>query len=113
LETEQLLTDSLTALGMLKSWARWPAARVLSCADRVDVRRALHIAGRQATFPVVEKVKAHKQKAIDVGDPRRRGTMRRTGAPSGRRRKTAFRSGAWKTHRSGTRWRWWTRLGRR
>jgi len=70
LETEQLLTDFLTALGMLKSWAEWPAARVLSCGDRVDVRRPLHLAGRRATFPMLEKVKAHDERAIDAGVPK-------------------------------------------
>jgi len=55
-EKEQLLTDSLTALGLLKSWAEWPAARVLSRAHRVYVRRMLPLAGRRATYTLLASV---------------------------------------------------------
>jgi len=61
------LTDSLTALGLLKSWAELLTARVLICAHRLYVRRMLPLALRRATFPLLERA----ENAVE--GPRREG----------------------------------------
>ena len=66
----QVITDSLTALHLLKSWGTWSPQRVLQMADRGLVRMLLHQAGHLASPPLLEKVKAHDEAAIAAGHPK-------------------------------------------
>ena len=70
IEAAQVLTDSLTSLRLLRSWAFYSVARVLRCADRVDIRRVLQLAAGCAVPPILEKVKAHNERAIKQGHPK-------------------------------------------
>ena len=66
----QILTDSLAALHMLRSWGRWSPRRILQTPDRGLVRYVLDLAGRLASPPLLEKVKAHDESAIAAGYPK-------------------------------------------
>ena len=64
-----VLTDSLTALQMVRGWSSWSPARVLRCPDRAEVRRLLHFAAQCAAPPRLEKVKAHNDDWLQRGHP--------------------------------------------
>ena len=70
METTQVLTDSLTSLALLEGWPSYSAARILRCADRVEVRRVLQLASGLERAPVLEKVKAHDTRAMGLGHPK-------------------------------------------
>ena len=66
----RILKDSLTSLRLALSWGRWPVARTLHCADRVEVRQLVHMAVQLPSPPLLEKVKAHDTSAIAAGHPK-------------------------------------------
>ena len=68
-DTPQILTDSLTALLMVRGWQAWPAARMLRCPDGAEVRMLLDMAERRASAPVLEKVKAHNADWLRLQHP--------------------------------------------
>jgi hypothetical protein len=70
IRTPQILTDSLTSLRLLLGWHCYSTSRVLRCADRVEVRRVLHLAASCERAPVLEKVKAHDEHGIEIGYPK-------------------------------------------
>jgi hypothetical protein len=70
LDTPQVLTDSLTSLRLLSSWPLYSTARILRCVDRVEVRRLLHLAAAVAQAPLLEKVKAHDERALQLRHPK-------------------------------------------
>ena len=70
LRPPHVLTDSLAALHLLQSWGTWSPQRNLQTADRVLVRQVIHLAGRLASPPLLEKVKAHDDAAIALGYPK-------------------------------------------
>ena len=72
----QVLSDSLTSLSMVKGWGAWSASRILKCADRAEVRRLLHMAKECSQAPLLEKVKAHDEKALELGVPKAVGNDR-------------------------------------
>lgn len=76
LETPQVVTDSLTSLELLSRWPFYSAARILRCADRVEVRRVLHLAAGLVLAPRLEKVKAHDDSALEMGHPKAVGNDR-------------------------------------
>ena len=76
LGTPQVVTDSLTSLELLSRWPLLSAARILRCADRVEVRRVLHLAAGLVRAPQLEKVKAHDEQALKMGHPKAVGNDR-------------------------------------
>ena len=70
METSQILTDSLTALHLVSDWGRWAVDRMLRCADRREVHWVVSVACAQAVCPVLEKVKAHDARALELGHPK-------------------------------------------
>ena len=62
-----VLTDSLCFLQLISSWARRPAAAVLSCVERVEVRHFLAQWADHPHPPTLEKVKAHDTEALRAG----------------------------------------------
>jgi hypothetical protein len=70
LSPSQVLTDSLVSLQLIRRWGSRSVAQVLSCADRTEVRRFIHLARQLPQPPLLEKVKAHDTKAIDAGHPK-------------------------------------------
>ena len=70
LEPPHILTDSLAALHLLRSWRTWSVQRVLQTVDRTLVRLVLHLAGQLRTPPRLEKVKAHDEAALAIGHPK-------------------------------------------
>ena len=66
----QVLTDSLSSLQLVRRWGKRPAAHVLRCSDRVEVRQLLHTASALEQPPVLEKVKAHDDKAVALRHPK-------------------------------------------
>lgn len=72
----QVLTDSLTSLRLLRGWPTYFVARVLRCADRVEVRRVLQLAASCAAPPILEKVQAHDVRAVELGHPKAVGNDR-------------------------------------
>ena len=70
LHPPQILTDSLSALHLVRGWGCKPIAKVLQCADRVEVRQLITTAMASGHPPLMEKVKAHDQQAIDIGHPK-------------------------------------------
>ena len=66
----QVLTDSLTSLQLVRRWGSRPTAHILRCADRVEVRQLVHLAGSMEHPPLLEKVKAHDQRALALGHPK-------------------------------------------
>ena len=71
-----MVTDSLTSLRLLSGWPLYSTARTLRCADRVEVRRVLHLAASHAHAPLLEKVKAHDDRALELGHPKAVGNDR-------------------------------------
>ena len=69
----QVLTDSLVSLQLLQHWGHWPAARTLSCPDRIEVRQLIDMALELPQAPALEKVKAHDTPAITAGHPKSAG----------------------------------------
>ena len=65
-----ILTDSLAALHLLRSWGSWPTQRILQSADRMLVRQAIHLVGQLDSPPRLEKVKAHDDAAVAIGHPK-------------------------------------------
>ena len=70
LETPQVVTDSLTSLRLLSRWPLYSTARILRCADRVEVRHVLHLAAAADQAPLFEKVKAHDECALWLRHPK-------------------------------------------
>jgi hypothetical protein len=69
-ETTLVLTDSLAALSMLRSWGSWSPMRVLRCSERAEVRRILEFADRRSLPPPrLEKVKAHNEQWLRLQHP--------------------------------------------
>jgi ribonuclease HI len=68
-DTPLVLSDSLTALRMIRSWGTWSTARVLRCHDRAEVRRFMHFAIQRTAAPRLEKVKAHNSEWLQLGHP--------------------------------------------
>ena len=76
LQPTHILTDSLTSLHLVRGWGAFPTARALGCADRVEVRQFLHAASAAGISPTLEKVKAHDERAIELGHPKAAGNDR-------------------------------------
>ena len=74
LAAPQIITDSLTSLRLIAGWSTYSTARILRCADRVEVRWFLQQAGASAS--VLEKVKAHDERGIELGHPKSLGNDR-------------------------------------
>ena len=70
LRPPQILTDSLTALHLLRTWGTMSPQRILQTADRELVRLVIYEAGRLPLPPLLEKVKAHDQDALAAGHPK-------------------------------------------
>ena len=66
----QILTDSLASLHLLQSWGRWAPQRTLQHPDRALVRQVLHLAAQLEFPPLLEKVKAHDERALAMGHPK-------------------------------------------
>ena len=69
-DPSQLLTDSLVSLQLVQHWGSRPLAQVLSCPDRAEVRHFIHAASTRATPPLLEKVKAHDSRLLELGHPK-------------------------------------------
>lgn len=69
LRPRQVLTDSLCALQLLRSWHSYGTRRVLRCDLRPLVRQVLGEAQLCAAPPVLEKVLAHNEAWIRLGHP--------------------------------------------
>ena len=65
-----VLTDSLCSLQQISAWSHKSSAAVLSCADRVEVRRFLSLWTDHPNPPALEKVKAHDDEGIRDGNPK-------------------------------------------
>ena len=70
MQPPHILTDSLASLSMLQSWGRWSPQRILLTTDRALVRHVIHLAEQLASPPVLEKVKAHDDRAIALQHPK-------------------------------------------
>ena len=76
LAAPQILTDSLTSLRLISGWPTYSAARILRCADRVEVRWFMERAAGCASAAMLEKVKAHDEHGIELGHPKSVGNDR-------------------------------------
>ena len=65
-----IITDSLVALQLLRGWSTLSPQRILNCSDRHEVRWVLSLAAAQSPAPSLEKIKAHDQRALDLGHPK-------------------------------------------
>ena len=70
MQPPQILTDSLAAMLLLQNWGSWPPQRTLQSLDRVEVRHFLHRVTALSPLPQLVKVKAHDERAIEMGHPR-------------------------------------------
>ena len=70
LSPPHVLSDSLAALTLLQSWGRWSTQRILLSADRALVRQVIHLAQQLPSPPVLEKVKAHDDRALALQHPK-------------------------------------------
>ena len=69
-DSPHVLSDSLAALHMLRSWAEWSLARRLRCPDRHEVRWVLSLASARSSPPLLEKVKAHDDHLLRLQHPK-------------------------------------------
>ena len=69
----QVITDSLTSLRLASSWGRWPVARTLRCADRMEIRQLVHMALQLPQPPLLERFKAHYVASTAGGHPKAMG----------------------------------------
>ena len=65
----QVVTDSLVALQLLRSWNSKTIKEVLRCGERDIVRYILHLAEMKRECPKLQKVKAHDTEALGAGRP--------------------------------------------
>ena len=69
-EPEEILTDSLCALQLLRSCHRRSAAQILGCDVRILVRLVVGVARSSFMPPALEKVRAHDNDALGRGVPK-------------------------------------------
>ena len=63
-----VLTDSLNSLQLISSWEQRSSARILACAERVEVRLFLDTWQHSSAPPTLEKVKAHDEQGRSAGN---------------------------------------------
>ena len=68
LRATQVVTDSLVALHLLRTWGCRTIKEVLRCGERDVVRHILHLAA-SGGWPRLQKVKAHDTEALALGRP--------------------------------------------
>ena len=66
----QVLSDSLCALQLVRRWPEYSDARRLACPDRVEVRELLAATRACLCPPILEKVRAHDERGVQLGDPK-------------------------------------------
>ena len=67
---ELVLTDSLCALHLIRSWHQYSDTRRLACLDRTEVRHFLRASRSCLCPPVLEKVRAHDERGVQLCDPK-------------------------------------------
>ena len=65
-----VLTDSLVALQLIKTWGTRSVRAILSCPERLEIRCFMHHWQSASSAPTLAKVKAHDLAAIQAGDLR-------------------------------------------
>jgi ribonuclease HI len=67
LHPEEIFTDSLGALQLIKNWHNKTSSQIMKCPVRTHVRHFIHTCWQAKNFPFLEKVKAHDTDGLKQG----------------------------------------------